>query len=363
MKNVIALVVLVVLGVVALLVFREEPKKDKSKITEVIKSVSLDKLDTIKIRRMDGMKEKRKEESYTLKKSGDEWRLVEPINYKAVTSTVESMTTALSELKVVDVISEKAENHKKFKLDDDGGVEVTALSGKDVLAHLIVGDAKNGITFARLPKKNTVYRMKGSFRFHFDKASRMIRDKTIIKLDYDDFNQVTYETGESKLVFKKEGEKDAEVITPVDTEIDNFDESKAKTVIRSVLTLNTIDFQDEPLPEEETGLGADATKVLIEYTKDDKPASVTLLVGKQNTEKKKTYVKLADKDQIFLISDYTAKRLKFQASDYARTDEEMEKIRKRDEAAKKKENKPMPGAPGGPQNFKVTPEMLKQMQK
>ena len=354
MKNVIALGILVVLGVVALLVFREHPAEDKVKLSEVIKPVSLDKLDTIKVRRQEGTGDDKKEETYTLKKTGDTWRMVEPVDYPVVSSSVDSMTKALSELKIVDIISEKAANHEKFKVDDKEGVEVTALSGKETLAHLILGSSRNGFTFARLPKKDPVYRLKGSIAFFFNKAARMLREKEIVKFDMKDLKQVTFE---------KEGEAGSEVIKPVGVEIKNFDESKAKSVVRSPTSLNTIDFQDEPLPDEKTGLGQDAVKVVVEYTKDDKPVERTLLVGAEDEEKKKTYAKMADNNQVFLISDYTANRLKYQASDYAKTDEEVAKAKKAEEEAKNRAASSPPGGPAGgpPGGFKVTPEMMKQL--
>lgn len=367
MKNIIALGVLVVLGVAALLVFREKPAEDKAKLEAAIKPVSLDKLDTITVKRKDGIGDKKKDETYTLTKKGDEWRLSAPVDYAAVQSSVESMTRALNELKVVDIISEKAANHSKFKIGKEGGVEVIAQSGKETLLHMIIGSTRSGFTFARLPDKNTVYRLKGSFRFHFDKASRMLRDKKMIKAELKDVKQVTFEKGEEKLVLAVEGEDGSEVVKPVDTEIENFDESKAKGVVRSVISLNTIDFQDEPLSDEKTGLGEGAAKVVLEYTKDEKPATLTLTIGNSDEELKKTYAKVSDSDQIFLISDYTAKRLKFQAADYARTDEEMEKAKAPKD--KGKSAGPPPGmggmgGPGGPPGgFQVTPEMLKQMQK
>jgi hypothetical protein len=363
MKNVIALGILVVLGVVALLVFRERPAEDKAKLDDVIKPVSLDKLDTIKIRRQEGTGDEKKEETYTLKKTGDAWRMVEPVDYAVVSSSVDSMTKALSELKIVDVISEKAANHEKFKVDDKEGVEVTALSGNETLAHLILGSSRNGFTFARVPKKDPVYRLKGSMSFFFNKAGRMLREKEILKLDMKDLKQVTFEKGEEKLTFAREGEEGSDVIKPVGVEIKNFDESKAKGVVRSLTSLNTIDFQDEPLPDEKTGLGEDAVKVVIEYTKDDKPVESTLLVGAKDEEKKKTYAKLADNQQVFLISDYTANRLKFQASDYAKTDEEVAKAKKAEEEAKARAASAPPGGPmgGPPGQFKVTPEMMKQL--
>ena len=141
MKNLIAIAVLVVLGVIAFVVFREKPSEENKKVVDAIKAIPLDRLDTIRIERFEGTKKDRKKEKYTLSKKGDTWRMSEPVEYPVVESTVESMTKALSELRAIDIISEKAANHTKFEVDKDKGVIVEALAGKEVLGHFIIGNA------------------------------------------------------------------------------------------------------------------------------------------------------------------------------------------------------------------------------
>ena len=62
MKNLIALAVLVVLGVMAFLVFREPPvDPEKKKVTDAIKAIPVEKIDTITIKRLEGKDEDKKE--------------------------------------------------------------------------------------------------------------------------------------------------------------------------------------------------------------------------------------------------------------------------------------------------------------
>jgi hypothetical protein len=334
MKNLIANALLVALGIIVFLVFREPPVDEKKKeVTEAIKAIPVDKMDQITIRRLEGTGEEKKEEKYTIAKKGETWRMVKPVDYPVVENMVESMTKQLGELRVIDVISEKRSNHEKFEVDDKNGVEVTVLSGKETLGHFIIGKARNGVTFARLPGKDTVYRLKGQIKYNFDRAMRLIREKTILKLEFDGIERATFESDGEKLVMEKEGKDKEATVKPVGTKIKNFDESKAKGIFRSLGSLNALDFEDAKVPDETTGLGEGAAKVIVEATKDDKPYQVTLIVGKEKAGKNQTYVKTSDSDQIFLISNYTAKRLRSKARDFSKSDEDV----KKEEERKKKE--------------------------
>ncbi len=355
MKNLIAIAVLVVLGVIAYVVFREPPVEKKDKVVDAIQPVDLNRLDTIRIERFEGTNEDRKKEKYTLVKKGEEWRMTEPVDYAVVQSTVDSMTKSLGELRVIDIISEKKDKHEQFEVDEDKGVIVEALAGKDVLAHFIMGNAKGGVTFARLPGKDAVYRLKGQLKYNFNKGIRLVRDKTIVKVEFDDISKASFETGEETFAFEKSGAGNDATVKPVGVEIKNFDESKAKGVLRTLARLNAVDFEDTELPVETTGLGEGAAKVTIEAKMDGKPFTATLFIGNKKGDKSQNYLRLEGNKQLFLISNYTAKRLIPKAEEYSKPDE---KKKKGDEA---KTGGKTPSPPSGPPT--LPPGLMEQMRK
>jgi hypothetical protein len=367
MKNLIALAVLAVLGVTAYLVFREPPvDEEKKKIIDAIKPIPADKVDSISIKRFEGKDKDRKEENYTIAKKGDTWRMVKPVDYAVVESMVDSMKKALGELRIIDVISEKKTSHEKFEVDKKNGVEVTVRSGKETLGHFIIGKARSGVTFARLPGKDTVYRLKGQIKYNFNRAMRLLREKTIVKVKFDDIKRVTFKTDGESLTLEKEGKDKEAKVKPVDVEIKNFDETKAKGVIRSLASLNALDFEDAEVPDDKTGLGEGATEVLLEAQKDDKPYNVTVLVGKEKEGKTQTYCKVSDNKQVFLMSNYTAKRLKSKAEDFSKSDEDVKKEEERKKKAEEKKTEKIGDkdavvntAPGGKQ---LPPDVMKKVQ-
>ena len=151
MKNIIAIAVLVGLGIIAALIFWEKPNTEKESVKKVIQPVDIDRLDTIKVVRLEGFGKEKHEESYTLKKKEDTWRMVKPVDFPVFENLVELMTKTLGDLRVIDIISEKPEAQEKFAVDDGNGLRLTALAGDEALLDIIVGNSDAGVTFARLP--------------------------------------------------------------------------------------------------------------------------------------------------------------------------------------------------------------------
>jgi hypothetical protein len=322
-KNIIAIVVLAVLGLVAFLMFREKPDTQKKAIEDAIKPVEAAKVDEIRIKRQEGVGDKKKPESYTIKKKDGKWKMTVPVDYEVVESTVESMTKALSELRVIDIISEKASSHDKFGVGDKDSIDMTALSGSKELVHLIIGGSNNGVTFVRLPDKNEVYRMKGSFKFNFDRSVKSMRDKTIIKADIETLKTATFGAGESAIALEKTGADKDLSVKLVGKQVANFDAAKATGVIRTLVNLNAVDFVDGDAASDETKLfGPDAYTVSVDAQKDGKPYQVTLTMGNKVADKAQVYAKTSLSKQVFLIAEYTAGRLKPKMEDWIKKEDD-----------------------------------------
>lgn len=374
-KNIIALAVLGVLVAVAAIVFQDRPSEDVEKAKSTIQPVPEARLDTIRITRKSTDDGKSAEQKIVLKKSGDVWRMVEPVDYKVVEGTVDRMVTALTGLKVVDIISENKEKHGDFQVDSEGGIEVAGLEGETQLARLVFGKSRNSMTFVRQPDKDEVYRIQGYHRSTFDKTAESLRDKTIIKQDMDKIEKVVFKNDAGELSFEFTGEGAERSLQPVGVQIQNFNETKATGVVRTLASLSAREFVDEALPEETTGLSQDAPSVVLELSRGDGKSdagdeggnTTTLWIGKEDTEKKQTYVKSSESNQVFTISSSTADRLLAKVDDYARTDEDLKKEEERQkkaaEAAAQRGGGPMGmGGMGGLGNQQIPPELMRQIQ-
>ncbi len=358
-KNLIAIVVLVILGVAALVVFRDRPHEEKQQAEKAVKKVPLERLNTIRIARLEGKGKEAVKEEYELKKNGDIWKLAKPVVYPVVESSIKRMTEALGDLNVIDTISENATKHELFEVDDKKGVTVTALRDQDVLAQLIVGKSQRNMTFVRLPGKDAVYRVQGSFKHAFNKSAKAMRDKTIIKLDQANIEKVAFKNGDNALVLANTGENGSQKLEPVDETIENFDETKANGIIQSLSTLTTMNFVDEPLTPDKTGLGDAAATVEIETKGSGETEKVTVWIGNHKETGGETYLKSSESKQVFLVSTATAKRFLVKADDFARTKEELAKEEERKKKAQAEAAK-RGGMPGGfgPGNQQISPELM-----
>jgi hypothetical protein len=370
MKNVIALGILVVLGAIAFFVFKEKPPAGEKTLDAAIKKVPLDRLDEIRILNRSETAGKAGDKGQineiVLKKEDGAWRMKKPVDYKVNASAVERMTEALGELKVIDVIAENKSKHRELEVDDELGVEVWAFAGKDELAHLIVGASRNNMTFVRLPGKDAVYRIAGYHRSKFQKSALDLRDRAIVEIDKDSIKKITFLNKSGELALERRGEgKDAK-FAPAGIELKNFKEREAENSARSLENLTAAEFVDEAPPAEQTGLNETADKVVVEATAGGKPATLTFTVGNEAKDKEQTYLKTSQSDQVFLVSKYSAKRLRGAKQDFEQTDEEaakeQERKKKREEAANQaRSGNPMPAMSGVPGGRQIPPEMMKKI--
>ena len=279
-RNLIALGVLVVLAVAAVVVFTPPSEDEKDAVREVLTEVDADLLDRIEVVRHEGSGDTLREEHIALVRSDDEWRMAEPVDYAVNPTSVERMVDALAELSVIDLIAQNAEKHHVLQVDDELGVEgkalagektlagEKALAGEKTLAHFIVGVTRNNMTYIRLPGGDAVYRIRGSHRPTFNKSAKNLRDKKVVKLDRGSVSKATFVNENGELTIEREGEGDEATYRPVGVEIENFDERKAASTFRALASLSARDFVDEPLPDEQTGLGPDAAEVRYRAERD-----------------------------------------------------------------------------------------------
>ncbi|MCP4680507.1 MAG: DUF4340 domain-containing protein [Deltaproteobacteria bacterium] len=321
-KNIIAVCVLAVLGGVAYFVFNKAPAQGTKAALDVLKPVSVDRLDRIEILRHEGSGSTLREEIIVLEKAGGVWRMLKPVEYPANQATVKVMVDVLSKLKVMDIISERTEKHRVLEVDDELGIVVTASAGDEVLSRFIIGATRLTITFIRLPGSNAVYRTAGTYRSTFNQPSKSLRDRTVMKLNPDSVREVRYFNEGGELTIVKTEPSEELAFEPKGIDIPNFNTHRATQNVRAISNLNARDFVDEPLDADITGLTETAPRVEIDTVKEQ---NLVVWIGKEQKDTRQTYVKTSLSDEVSLISSHFVSSMKAKASDFARTDEQMAK--------------------------------------
>lgn len=131
----------------------------------------------------------------------DEWRIT-PENYPADAAKIKSMMDAIKNLTVTALVSE-TESYARYDLDDENRVQVAAMAGDKILRAFEVGKAapSNRHTFIRLPDDRRVYHARENFRARFDVTKEDLRDKTVLKIDRNQINQVEITDKDGNSVF------------------------------------------------------------------------------------------------------------------------------------------------------------------
>ena len=243
----------------------------------------------------------------TLKRSGETWSLVVPVSYPADASAVKSALEKLESLSFDGIVTSKPEKHAEYEVTDEKGVHVVARKGGTVLADFYVGKIATGVTMFRVNGQNDVWRAVGSLRFVFGKEPKNWRDHEVMTFKREDVEKVELETNVGKVVCKRQpgesGKPDTWSVVESPLPIEKLDDSVPAGIMSVMMSLRAYEFADG-IKLAEAGLDKPTATVAVHL----KGGSVRkLLVGKQKGDQ--YYVKIPEKEQVFLISKYSVERL------------------------------------------------------
>ena len=242
-----------------------------------------------------------------LKKSGETWAVVAPVSYAADAAAVKTALEKIEALAFEGTVTDRAEKHLDYEVTDEKGVRIVARKGSAVLADFLIGKIAGGVTMFRLSGKNEVWRAVGSLRYVFGKETKSWRDHEVITFKRDDVEKVELETAAGKVVCKREpgekGKPDKWTILEAPVKIEKPDDAVPAGIMSTMMSLRAFDFADGAKPEE-SGLDRPAATATT-YLKGG--ATKKVLVGKAKGDQ--FYIKVPDRDQVFLVSKYSVERL------------------------------------------------------
>jgi hypothetical protein len=140
--------------------------------------MTADAIEELQIKAADG-------ETSRVQKSGDQWKLTDPVNADADSNEVSSVTTSLASLDINRVIDENPSNLKEYGLDP-ARIEVSfrAKDQKD-FKKLLVGERTptGSDLYAQLPGEKRVFLINSFNDSTFNKNTFALREKKILKID------------------------------------------------------------------------------------------------------------------------------------------------------------------------------------
>lgn len=149
-----------------------------------------------------------KQERTVLVRTGaSEWRVKEPVDWKADSSAVKQVIDGLEKLSFHDTASENADKQAELGVADGKAARLVAKSGGgQTLADLLVGKSVGGYTMMRVAGKTETWQTAGLYAYTIGREPRGWRDHTIFEFPAADVEQLTVEAPGGKLVLKREAE-------------------------------------------------------------------------------------------------------------------------------------------------------------
>jgi hypothetical protein len=251
-----------------------------------------------------------------LKRSGESWSLTAPVSYPADASAVKTALEKLEGLSFEGIATDRPEKHPEYEVTEDQATHVVARKGSQVLVDLYVGKVSGGVTMTRLAGKNDVWRAVGALKYVFGKEPKNWRDHEVLTVKREEVEKVALETAAGTMVCTREagesGKPDTWTLTqaPAGVKIDKLDDSVPAGIVSTMTSLRAYDFGDGVKPED-SGLAKPAATATV-FLKGG--AQKKLLVGSAKGDQ--YYVKVPDRDQVFLISKYSVERLTKKPADF-----------------------------------------------
>ncbi len=141
-----------------------------------------------------------------LEKKDGKWS-ISPEGYPADSAKIKGILDIIAALKLTALISE-SKSYARYDLQDEKKITVKAWSGKVLKREFDVGKAAPSFrhTFVKIAGDDRVYHAGGNFRSRFDQAVKDLRDKTVLRFERDEIQEVDITTDEALITLKRRTE-------------------------------------------------------------------------------------------------------------------------------------------------------------
>ncbi|MFO7694256.1 MAG: DUF4340 domain-containing protein [Vicinamibacterales bacterium] len=148
-------------------------------------------------------------ERTVVRKTGDAWRITEPVAVKADDGEVTGIVSSLATLEIERVVEENAADLAQFGLAAPRIEVGFKPSGGAAASRLLLGDtnATGGEVYAKLPESARVFLVSSFLESTFNKSTFDLRDKTVLAFDRAAVDSLEIVTKDQRLAFVKTGDE------------------------------------------------------------------------------------------------------------------------------------------------------------
>jgi hypothetical protein len=273
MRGLRSFLVLLLIGLgLGAYVYFVESKRDPSGADKKDKvfTVEADKIEEITVKSESG-------EQTTLRKSGNEWQIAQPVTAQPDTAEVSGLTSNLSTLEVQSVVEENPGDLAEYGLSP-ARIEVTfKAGGQERRLHVGRKTPPGTDLYARVDDQKRVLLIPSYLEGTFNKTTFDLRDKAVLKLDRDKIDALSVTSPKRVLQFSKAG-SEWQMTAPVKARADF-------TAVDSLVSrLHTLQMKSIAAPEAASPAqyGLDKPAATIQLGSGSSQA--VLLIGKEAGE-------------------------------------------------------------------------------
>jgi len=239
-----------------------------------------------------------------LKKSGNDWHMVKPLDAVADSVAAKGLVTAIANAEITKELTEAAADLAPYGLDKPT-VTVTLRQGDAALPAISVGKS-TPVGFNAYAKKADdakIYLTSGSLKTALDKQTKDLRDKSILSFSDADVHKIQIQ-GEGKDILLSEKDNKWFIEKPATYDADG---ATIRNLLSTLRSMRAVDFpSDAPTDLAQYGLDAPRLKVTLGVGTDG--TEKTLAIGKDN-DQKQIYVQRGGQPTVFAVNDFVFRDL------------------------------------------------------
>ncbi len=131
-------------------------------------------------------------EALTLQKIDHEWRIVDPVNWKADEDRMRSFFIDVISAKVPGTVMSTGESAiVRYRVDEANGTQVKVYDTNGKLRdHVIFGNAGAPHDYFRYADENKIYQIKQKVAYHYEPTLGYWRDPRVLKIDHNDIARI-----------------------------------------------------------------------------------------------------------------------------------------------------------------------------
>lgn len=295
---------LILAGLGAYLYWLELPRQQKEAEAKKLFSIKPEDIVEVRLRFED--------RNILLRKSGDVWRVIEPLDAPADEITVKNLLNTIAECEVKREL-DNATDLKQFGLDPPFVTLELKLKDRELPAVAVGKNTPVGFSayLQRLDDKK-VRLTTSAFRAGLDKQVKDLRDKAILNFTDDDVQRFSLVRTDGTISLSR---KDGQWVIE---QPGNYpaDGPTVRSFLSTLRTMRALDFPDDkPTNLSPYGLDQPRLRIVLFLGKDQ--AEKHVLIGGENPEKKtEIYVQTSGLPTVYTVSDWVWRDLNKTLTDF-----------------------------------------------